>query len=317
MSETLEVLVRAFERMAESHHQLVVHLEARLEAEQAARAALERRVQELDQVHHSLLGSSLALGRQAAALESEVGTLRAEAARLRDLDQRRVDLLATVAHELRTPLTSIGAALDILRSSEILPEAHPELLNIALINTQRLTRLMGTLLNIARLEAGEFGLERKPVDMGELVAQAVESLGSLAGEQKVEIRIARPPALPALSGDPERLKSVVINLLENALKHSRPGDTVVAEIVDRGADVLVAVTDEGPGIAPQDLAHIFDRFYRGSQQLPGSGLGLYISRVIVEEHGGRLWAESRERGSRFCFILPREGNPPPSPVPAG
>ena len=121
----------------------------------------------------------------------------------------------------------------------------------------------------------------------------------------------------ALSGDPERLKSVVVNLVENALKHSRPGDAVVAEIMDRGADVLVAVTDEGPGIAPQDLAHIFDRFYRGSQQLPGSGLGLYISRVIVEEHGGRLWAESRERGSRFCFVLPRDGNPPPAPVPSG
>jgi len=317
VSETLEVLVRAFERMAESHHQLVVHLEARLEEQRAARAALEGRVRELDQTHQSLTGSSLALGRQVAGLEGEVGALRAETARLRDLDRRRVDLLATVAHELRTPLTSIGAALDILRSSEALPETHPELLNIALINTQRLVRLMGTLLNIARLEAGEFGLERRPVDMGELVAQAVESLGGLAREQRVEMRIVRPPSLPALSGDPERLKSVVVNLVENALKHSRPGDAVVAEIMDRGADVLVAVTDEGPGIAPQDLAHIFDRFYRGSQQLPGSGLGLYISRVIVEEHGGRLWAESRERGSRFCFVLPRDGNPPPAPVPSG
>jgi signal transduction histidine kinase len=317
VSETLEVLVRAFERMAESHHQLVVHLEARLEEQQAARAALEGRVRELDQAHHSLIGSSLALGRQVAGLESEVGALRAETARLRDLDRRRVDLLATVAHELRTPLTSIGAALDILRSSEALPETHPELLTIGLLNTQRLVRLMGTLLNIARLEAGEFGLERKPVDMGDLVAQAVESLGGLAREQKVEIKIVRPPALPALLGDAERLKSVVVNLLENALKHSRPGDAVVAEIMDRGADVLVAVTDEGPGIAPQDLAHIFDRFYRGSQQLPGSGLGLYISRVIVEEHGGRLWAESRERGSRFCFVLPRDGNTPSIPVPVG
>lgn len=317
VSETLEVLVRAFERMAESHRQLVTHLEARLEEQQAARAALERRVRELDQAHQSLTESSLALGRRVAGLEREAGALREENARLRDLDQRRVDLLATVAHELRTPLTSIGAALDILRSSEAGPESHPELLNIAVSNTQRLVRLMGTLLNIARVEAGEFGLERRPVDMGELVAQAVESLAVLAREQRVEIKIARPPALPALPGDAERLKSVVINLLENALKHSRPGDAVVAEVLDRGADVLVAVTDEGPGVAPEDLARIFDRFYRGNQQLPGSGLGLYISRVIVEEHGGRLWAESRERGSRFCFVLPRDGKSPPASVPAG
>lgn len=313
MSNTLEVLVRAFERMAESHRQLAAHLEARLEEQQAARAVLERRVRELDEAHQALTESSLTLGRLVAGLEAEAGALREENARLRDLDQRRVDLLATAAHELRTPLTSIGAALDILRSNEAGPETHPELLNIALINTQRLLRLMGTLLNLARLEAGEFGLERKPLDLGELVEQSVESLGGLAREQKVAIQVARPPALPPVLGDAERLKSVVVNLLENALKHSRPGDVVGAEIVDRGTDVLVAVTDEGPGVAPEDLAHIFDRFYRGNRQLPGSGLGLYISRVILEEHGGRIWAESRGRGSRFCFTLPREGGPPPAP----
>ncbi len=317
MSETLEVLVRAFERMAESHRQLAVHLERRLAEQQATRTALEGRVHELEQANQALLESSLALGRQVAGLETEVGALREESAHLRDLDRRRVDLLATAAHELRTPLTSIGAALDILRSNEASPESHPELLNIALINTHRLVRLMGTLLNIARLEAGEFGLERKPVDLGELVDQAAETLGGLAREQKVAMQIARPPRLAPVLGDPERLKSVVVNLLENALKHSRPGDAVGAEIVDRGADVLVSITDDGPGVAPEDLAHIFDRFYRGSPQLPGSGLGLYISRVILEEHGGRIWAESRERGSRFCFVLPREGGPPAAPAPSG
>ncbi len=302
--------------MAESHRRLAAHLEGRLDEHQAARAALERRLRELDQAHQALTESSLALGRLVASLEGEVGALREESARLRDLDQRRVDLLATLAHELRTPLTSIGGALDILRSKEGGPETHPELLTIATVNTQRLVRLTETLLNFARLEAGEFGLERRPVDLGELVAQAVESLGGLAREQNVAITVARPPTLPPILGDAERLKIVAINLLENALKYSGSGQAVGLEIVDRGTDVLVMVTDQGPGIAPEDLAHIFDRFYRGRRQLPGSGLGLYICRVILEEHGGRIWAESRERGSRFCFVLPREAPPAAPPTPA-
>ena len=315
MSETLEVLVRAFERMAESHRQLAAHLEARLEEQQGARTALERRARELEQANQSVTESNLALGRLVAGLEAQLGALREENARLRELDRRRVDLLAMAAHELRTPLTSIGAALDMLRSNEAGPESRPELLNIALINTQRLMRLMGTLLNVARLEAGEFGLDRKPVDLGEVVEQAAESLGSIAREQKATIRTSRPPGLLPVLGDAERLKSVVVNLLENALRYSRPGDTVGAEIVDRGSDVLVAVTDEGPGIPPEHMARIFDRFYRGDRELPGSGLGLYISRIIVEEHGGQIWAESRERGARFCFVLPHQGGPSPSAAP--
>lgn len=314
MSGVLEELVRVFDRMAESHRQLAAHLERRLEEERAARAALEGRVRELDEGHQALSQSSLALGRLVASLQGEVEGLRAEGSRLRELDGRRVDLLTTLAHELRTPLTSVNGALGMLLADDCRAEARTDLLNIALLNTQRLMRLVATLLDFVRLEAGEFGLERKPVDLGDVVAQAVEGLAGVARDRQVEVKVARPASLPPLPGDAERLRSVITNLLENGLKFSPPGGVVEVEIADRGADVLVAVADEGPGIAPQDLDNIFDRFYRGDRQLPGTGLGLYICRAILEEHGGRIWAESRPRGSRFCFVVPRTCGPPAPPT---
>jgi len=312
--ETLVILVRAFEQMAESHRRLAAHLERSLEEHQASRAALEGRLRELDRDREGLTQSNLALGRQAATLDAETGALRAENARLREVDRRRVDSLTALAHELRTPLSALAAALDLLESGFGGPEERTELLTITRLNTERLARLMGRLKDAEWLEAGDFARERAPVDLGEAVAQAVESVRGLARERGITVKVSQPPAMDPVPGDAEQVQSVVINLLENALKYSRAGDAVSVEIADQGRDALVMVTDEGPGIAPADLPHIFERFYRGDAQGQGSGLGLYICRLIVEDHGGRIWVEPQPRGTRFCFTLPRQAPPEGAPA---
>ena len=291
MHETLVILVRAFEQMAESHRRLAAHLERSLEEHQASRAALEGRLRELDRDREGLTQSNLALGRQAATLDAETGALRAENARLREVDRRRVDSLTALAHELRTPLSALAAALDLLESGFGGPEERTELLTITRLNTERLARLMGRLKDAEWLEAGDFARERG-----------------------ITVKVSQPPAMDPVPGDAEQVQSVVINLLENALKYSRAGDAVSVEIADQGRDALVMVTDEGPGIAPADLPHIFERFYRGDAQGQGSGLGLYICRLIVEDHGGRIWVEPQPRGTRFCFTLPRQAPPEGAPA---
>lgn len=317
MHETLVILVRAFEQMAESHRLLAAHLERSLEEHQASRAALESRLRELERDRHALTQSNLALGRQAATLDAEMGGVRVENAHLRDVDRRRVDSLTALAHELRTPLSALAASLDLLGSDFGGPEERKELLTIARLNTERLARLMGRLRDAEWLEAAAFARGRAPIDLGVAVAQAVESVRGLARERGISVKVSGPPAMDPVPGDEEQVQSVVINLLENALKYSRAGDAVSVEISDRGQDALVMVTDEGPGIAPGDLPHIFEQFYRGGAQGQGSGLGLYICRLIVEDHGGRIWVEPQPRGTRFCFTLPREapsGAAPPSPA---
>jgi signal transduction histidine kinase len=244
-------------------------------------------------------------------LEAATAELRAANLRLQELDRMKDDFMSTVTHELKTPLTSIRSF------SEILIE-HPELdaaersrfLSIVVKETQRLSRLITQVLDLSKIEAGNADWRAVEVDVARVVREAVEATSELFRERGVAIAVGAAGGIPAVRADPDRLMQVMLNLLSNAVKYCSPGEGRVEVRLSATADaVRVDVRDNGPGIALADHERIFERFRRVADPAgrlpPGSGLGLPISRRIVEHFGGRLWVESEPgRGASFSFVLP-------------
>jgi two-component system OmpR family sensor kinase len=226
--------------------------------------------------------------------------------------QTQHDFVANVSHELKTPLTSIqGFAQAILDGAVSSPEALQRSASIIYNEADRLRRLVEGLLDVTRLEAGHAAFRRAPLDLGLVLGATVEKFGLRAKEKGVVLQAQLPPQLPPMLGDADRLAQVFTNLLDNALKHT-PGGGRVMLLSQVAADgVNIAVTDSGEGIPAEDLQRIFERFYQvdKSRAKPearsGVGLGLYISKEIVDAHGGTLRAESVQGvGSRFTVWLP-------------
>jgi signal transduction histidine kinase len=218
----------------------------------------------------------------------------------------RRNLMADIAHELRTPLTVIRGDLEALLDGvfEPTPEALASLQEEAVL----LSRLVDDLRALAQAEAGQLRLERQPTDVGELLRGVVSNLDLQAKGhgQALELEIA--PNLPPVDADPQRLRQVVANLVWNALRHTPAGCRVTIGAA-RGegspGEIVVSVADDGPGIAPEELAHVFDRFWRGKRAgSESSGLGLAIASELVRAHGGRIWVESEAgKGSTFHFAI--------------
>ena len=161
------------------------------------------------------------------------------------------------------------------------------------------------LVDSARLEAGQLELEKRPAELGNIASGLLERARGAMDVERIKVEIASD--LPEFLADPERLERILMNLMTNALKYSDPGTDVLLKAAKTNGEVLVSVTDHGIGIDPNDLPHIFERFYRagGSQKAEGVGLGLYITKMLVEAHDGRIWAESElGKGSTFYFTLP-------------
>jgi signal transduction histidine kinase len=171
---------------------------------------------------------------------------------------------------------------------------------------QRMNLMIQDLVDATRSEAGQLRLERQPVRLPEFVEALKGSQAPALPMERVEIQ--KPPELPPVSADPARLERILVNLLSNALKFSPPESPVTVSFARRGDEVITSVTDRGPGIPPEDLPRLFQRYYRAptaDERQRGVGLGLYITRMLVEAHGGRIWAESEVgRGSTFSFSLP-------------
>ena len=229
---------------------------------------------------------------------------QAEAAlRLRD------EFLAVAAHELKTPLTSLrGQAELTIRRIERRGVADPEQVRRALevirLQVGRLSNLVVRLLDISRLEGGELELERQTVDLVPLVRSVVETMQA---ETRRHALTLRAPATLTAMVDPQRLQEVLYNLIDNAIRYSPRGGPVEVELAEAGPGrVRIAVRDYGMGVAPEKRAQLFTRYFQAAARpVGGLGLGLYISRRIVELHGGRIWAEFPEDGgSRFVVELP-------------
>jgi two-component system sensor histidine kinase KdpD len=216
-------------------------------------------------------------------------------------------LLDSVTHDFRTPLTSIKASVTSLLSTPHAPESQQlELLTVIDEECDRLNQLIGDAAEMARLDAGEFELNLAPVAMSEVVSSALLHCKSVLGGRTININV--PPSLPPVRADAERIKDVLVRLIENADAYS-PKDrpiTISAE-VDKNF-LATSVADAGPGIEEIELGLIFDKFYRGKDQrylVQGTGMGLPIAKAIVEAHGGAISVTSqRGHGSVFSLTLP-------------
>lgn len=245
------------------------------------------------------------------ALQAVTNELREANERLRELDRMKDDFISTVTHELRTPLTSIRALSEMLYDDPRIDLAdRRRFLGIIVGEAERLTRLINQILDMAKLESGRAEWRSVEVDIGEVVRESMESLGQLFRDKGVELIAEIPAAGPVVLADRDRLTQVLINLLSNAVKFV-PGDggKVVVKVAEVAGEVRVEVVDNGPGLSGEECDVIFEKFRQGGNTLTdkpqGTGLGLPISRQIVEYFGGKLWAESRPgAGASFIFTVP-------------
>jgi signal transduction histidine kinase len=234
--------------------------------------------------------------------------VQAQAA-LRESERMKDEFLSIVGHELRTPLTSIRGSLGLLEAGLLgeLPEDARNMVSVAVVNTDRLVRLIGDVLDIERMAAGGLLLEPEPTQAKELVNQSLQVLQASADAAGVKLSAEVAPI--RVMADPDRIVQVLVNLVGNAVKFSAPGGVVEVAVERDHRCAIFSVVDAGRGIPADRLEGIFERFRQvdasDAREKGGTGLGLPIARGIVDRHGGRIWAESREgQGSTFRFTLP-------------
>jgi Na+/proline symporter/nitrogen-specific signal transduction histidine kinase len=244
-------------------------------------------------------------------LQSATAELRAANERLLELDRMKDDFMSSVTHELRTPLSSIRAFSEILQDNPDLErEERARFIGIIVAETERLTRLVNQVLDLAKIESEDAAWQNERLDLSELIRQSVDSTEQLFRGKGARIELDLPELGEVVWGDRDRLMQVMLNLLSNAAKFV-PADTgrVNVELRKHRDGYMVRVTDNGPGIPPRELPVIFEKFRQGSgghDKPVGAGLGLPISRGIVEHMAGRIWAESTPgAGATFSFVLPK------------
>jgi two-component system sensor histidine kinase KdpD len=229
----------------------------------------------------------------------------AEATVLRRTDELRSSLLSTVSHDLRTPLASIRIAATGLLQDNIPPDENTrrELLTVIDTEAARLGRLVDNLLDLSRIEAGVLKPDKEWVDLQEVVTRAVDALHDRLQSHRVFIDL--PADLPLTPLDFTEIEDVLVNLLDNAVRHSPEGTAIRISARQCDREVVVQVENQGPPVPADVAGQIFDRFYRARRDRSGFGLGLAICKGLVEAHGGRIWVERPgEPGARFAFALP-------------
>jgi signal transduction histidine kinase len=220
--------------------------------------------------------------------------------------------MSSVTHELRTPLTSIRALAELMRDDPKIDLAQRrQFIEIIVSETERLSRLVNQVLDMAKIESGHAEWHTEEVDLCALARQAVVTTSELFRERQAQVSVSAPEQPLYLWADPDRLTQVMLNLLSNAAKFVPvPGGRVGVSLSRDDAGVTVRVTDNGPGVPAEQQALVFERFRQGgdaANRPQGTGLGLPISRQIVEHFGGRLWLESTPgQGAAFCFSLPQK-----------
>jgi signal transduction histidine kinase len=230
--------------------------------------------------------------------------------RLRGMERLKTEFFNTAAHELGTPLTPIKIQIHLLRGSgENFTDTQRRAFDILHRNVERLSRLSGDLLDVARLQSGQLAIQKQPTDLQRVAREVVETLEPVAGAQKVRMELHAAPAA-WVSADPKRVGQVLYNLLGNAIKFTPAGGRVGVEIVPTDKECLVFVHDNGMGLTPEQISRLFRPFsqVQGSLQPAGlgTGLGLYVCKGIVELHGGRIWCESGGpgHGATVVFAMP-------------
>jgi signal transduction histidine kinase len=228
----------------------------------------------------------------------------------RAVEQMKTDFVSTVSHELRTPLAAIyGAAMTLRRRDVAVEEPQRErLLEVVSSEADRLARIVNDILWASRLESGRMSIAIERCDAAAITTEVVDVLRTRAPEG-IEVAVSKSRGLPQVAADPDKLRQILTNLIDNAIKYSPDGGRVAVEIGRSGGRVRFHVSDEGLGIPPAEQDRIFEKFFRLDPNLTrgvgGTGLGLYISRELVMRMNGRIWVDSDGRtGSSFFLELP-------------
>lgn len=266
---------------------------------------------ELTDRHGQTIPLSVSVGKWSSGEQTYATIALHDLSEQRRIERMKDEFLATVSHELRTPLTSVVGALGLLVAGAAGPlsDAARELAAVALRNGDRLGRLIDDVLDLTKLEGKRMELQSSAAALENLVAEAVSANEGYAQRGGVLLEWSCTAASPAAFVDPDRFLQIMANLLSNAIKHSRPGQTVCVKLYGVMKGWRIDVVDEGPGIDPSFRARLFDKFAQadGSDRraVGGTGLGLYISRLLVERMGGNIFAESTPgKGSTFSVVLP-------------
>jgi two-component system phosphate regulon sensor histidine kinase PhoR len=229
--------------------------------------------------------------------------------RLRRLETVRRDFISNLSHELRTPLASLRALAETLQDGALEdPPAARRFVDQIQVEVDALTQMVNELLELSKIESGRFSLDRSPVAAYDLLNSASERMQLQAERANLSLRVECTNDLPNVQIDSQRLEQVLVNLIHNAVKFTRPGGEIVLFAEPGIGEVRFAVRDTGVGIPADEVPRIFERFYRvdKSRTGNGTGLGLSIAKHIVEAHGGKIWVESREgQGSTFYFTIPQ------------
>jgi PAS domain S-box-containing protein len=254
------------------------------------------------------LGACCSYERDASGSIHRITVVARDITRRKRIDMAKSEVISAVAHELRSPLTSVKGFTSTLlhRWDRFDDETKKHLLVTIESDADRVTRLIGELLDVSRIEAGRLELRRYPIDITEIAQKVTGRLAPTAANH--ELSMAFPPDFPAVFGDPDKLEQVLTNLVENATKHTEAGQVHVTGVVE-DSKVRISVADEGEGIPKEHRLAVFGKFFRRNSGRVGSpsgtGLGLFISKGLVEAHGGRIWVEAGDTGGAvFTFTLP-------------
>jgi signal transduction histidine kinase len=232
---------------------------------------------------------------------------------LETASQHKSDFLANMSHELRTPLNAIIGFSQVLREEMVgeVNEKQAEYLEDILSSGNHLLSLINDVLDLSKVEAGQVELELAPFSLQDALERGVAMVRERATRDGVRVTLAANPDVDVVAGDERRIRQVIFNLLTNAVKFTPPGGSVDVRAKPVNGEVRVSVADTGRGIAGEDLRRIFEEFQQteaGIEQGEGTGLGLALSKRLVELHGGRIWVDSElGRGSTFVFTLPTKG----------
>jgi PAS domain S-box-containing protein len=260
-------------------------------------------------------GSTISVGITYAPTLSEGGKLMSIVANMRDItkfreaEELKSTFISIISHELRTPVALIKGYVGTLRREDADwdPEIVGDSLQVIEEEADRLASLIDDLLDASRLQAGALMLDYSEVALDAISRRLIERFKTQSEKHTFEVSF--PPGFPLVNGDEQRLTQVVSNLLSNAVKYSPDGGKVTVRGSLLPQEIVVCVSDEGPGINREDMPRVFDRFYRSSEaarKTKGAGLGLFLARAVVEAHGGRIWVDDQtEGGARICFSLPR------------
>ncbi|MGH2975213.1 MAG: sensor histidine kinase [Solirubrobacterales bacterium] len=248
----------------------------------------------------------VALSVSGAALAAALAVrLAMEERSRRKIEEARRQMVAAVSHDLRTPLASLRLLVEAIDDGVVRGETRERYLGEMRIHVEALTALIDDLFELSRIEAGEISWTMRQVELRELIGDTVDAMRAAAEARGVSLTAELPGEEVLARADAEKVQRVLFNLIQNAIRHTPADGSVTVRARSAGGGVEVEVDDEGEGITPVDGDHVFEPFYRGdeSRSEDGAGLGLAISRAIVEAHGGRIWLEDAGPGTSIRFTL--------------